>query len=264
LIQSILGLLQSPNPDLGQLSSLLQQFNAGLSSFLSTLIIDPATLQLLFSLIPQLIKSSPGATGPTGPTGTGVTGVTGPTGDTGPTGATGATGATGPTGTTGLAALAYGYIYYVVPVTPPQATPGLQSFNSGDPIPWTDSAILAGGIAHTPGSPTITVPNTGVYQVILTVQSGNTLKFSVSWGVSINGAPPTAPNTVYTIRDTKPGGSLIIPLSANDSLQVVNTTAAGNNGTYYIEGPVYLNGGVAAGFVPTDVPSATITIIQIA
>lgn len=56
-----------PNLDLGQLSSLLQQFNAGLSSFLSTLIIDPATLQLLFSLIPQLIKSSPGATGPTGP-----------------------------------------------------------------------------------------------------------------------------------------------------------------------------------------------------
>ncbi|WP_222121747.1 collagen-like repeat preface domain-containing protein, partial [Bacillus thuringiensis] len=83
LIQSILGLLQSPNPDLGQLSSLLQQFNAGLASFLSTLMVDPATLQLLFSLIPQLIKSSPGATGPTGNTGpTGATGPTGPTGTT--------------------------------------------------------------------------------------------------------------------------------------------------------------------------------------
>jgi len=81
LIQSILGLLQSPNPDLGQLSSLLQQFNAGLSSFFPTLMIDPATLQLLFSFIPQLIKSSPGATGPTGGIGpTGATGTTGPTG----------------------------------------------------------------------------------------------------------------------------------------------------------------------------------------
>ncbi|MEJ9127536.1 collagen-like repeat preface domain-containing protein, partial [Bacillus cereus] len=81
LVQSILGLLQSPNPDLGQLTSLLQQFNAGLSSFLATLMIDPATLQLLFNLIPQLIKSSPGATGPTGVTGaTGATGATGPTG----------------------------------------------------------------------------------------------------------------------------------------------------------------------------------------
>ncbi|PGZ45975.1 hypothetical protein COE56_25515, partial [Bacillus anthracis] len=69
LVQSILNILQSPNPDLGQLSSLLQQFNTGLSSFLSSLIINPSTLQLLFSLIPQLIKASPGATGPTGPTG---------------------------------------------------------------------------------------------------------------------------------------------------------------------------------------------------
>ncbi|MED2777885.1 collagen-like repeat preface domain-containing protein, partial [Bacillus thuringiensis] len=119
LIQSILGLLQSPNPDLGQLSSLLQQFNAGLSSFLSTLMIDPATLQLLFSLIPQLIKASPGATGPTG-----VTGPTGPTGATGSfQGATGFNPANAPSYLPGQVIIYMGSSY-VVNVPNPQGTPG--------------------------------------------------------------------------------------------------------------------------------------------
>ncbi|WP_144611357.1 exosporium glycoprotein BclB-related protein [Bacillus cereus] len=132
LIQSIINLLQSPNPDLGQLLSLLQQFFSALAPFFFSLIIDPASLQLLLNLLVQLIGATPGggptgptgptgpgggATGPTGPTGPGggATGPTGPTGDTGPAGATGptgptgdtglagATGATGPTGDTGAA-----------------------------------------------------------------------------------------------------------------------------------------------------------------
>ncbi|AMR02760.1 hypothetical protein AXW78_11605 [Bacillus thuringiensis] len=113
LIQSIINLLQSPNPDLGQLLSLLQQFYSALAPFFFSLIIDPASLQLLLNLLTQLIGATPGggATGPTGPTGPGggATGPTGPTGDTGlagatgPTGATGLAGATGPTGATGLA-----------------------------------------------------------------------------------------------------------------------------------------------------------------
>ncbi|MGH1297833.1 exosporium glycoprotein BclB-related protein [Bacillus pretiosus] len=116
LIQSIINLLQSPNPDLGQLLSLLQQFFSALAPFFFSLIIDPASLQLLLNLLVQLIGATPGGgpTGPTGPTGpgggaTGATGATGPTGATGatgagvtgPTGDTGATGATGPTGPTG-------------------------------------------------------------------------------------------------------------------------------------------------------------------
>ncbi|HHB2170403.1 exosporium glycoprotein BclB-related protein [Bacillus cereus] len=105
LIQSIINLLQSPNPNLGQLLSLLQQFYSALAPFFFSLILDPASLQLLLNLLAQLIGVTPGggATGPTGPTGPGG-GATGPTGPTGPGGgATGATGATGPTGDTGLA-----------------------------------------------------------------------------------------------------------------------------------------------------------------
>ncbi|MGM2853629.1 collagen-like repeat preface domain-containing protein, partial [Bacillus cereus group sp. Bce028] len=76
LIQSIINLLQSPNPNLGQLLSLLQQFYSALAPFFFSLIIDPASLQLLLNLLTQLIGATPGG---------------------GPTGATGATGATGPT-----------------------------------------------------------------------------------------------------------------------------------------------------------------------
>ncbi|GAB6465529.1 hypothetical protein bcgnr5376_22180 [Bacillus cereus] len=117
LIQSIINLLQSPNPNLGQLLSLLQQFYSALAPFFFSLILDPASLQLLLNLLAQLIGVTPGggATGPTGPTGpgggatgpTGPTGpgggATGPTGPTGPGGGAGPTGATGPTGDTGLA-----------------------------------------------------------------------------------------------------------------------------------------------------------------
>ncbi|PFD09142.1 exosporium glycoprotein BclB-related protein [Bacillus cereus] len=84
LIQSIINLLQSPNPNLSQLLSLLQQFYSALAPFFFSLIIDPASLQLLLNLLTQLIGATPGG-GPTGPTG--------PTGPGG--GATGATGATG-------------------------------------------------------------------------------------------------------------------------------------------------------------------------
>ncbi|MDA2385176.1 collagen-like repeat preface domain-containing protein [Bacillus cereus] len=98
LIQSIINLLQSPNPNLGQLLSLLQQFYSALAPFFFSLILDPASLQLLLNLLAQLIGVTPGggATGPTGPTGdTGLAGATGPTGATGLAGATGPTGATG-------------------------------------------------------------------------------------------------------------------------------------------------------------------------
>ncbi|PFH64009.1 collagen-like repeat preface domain-containing protein, partial [Bacillus cereus] len=78
LTQSIIVLLQSPAPNLGQLSTLLQQFYSALAQFFFALDlipvscnsnIDSATLQLLFSLLIQLINATPGATGPTGATG---------------------------------------------------------------------------------------------------------------------------------------------------------------------------------------------------
>ncbi|MBJ8068199.1 collagen-like repeat preface domain-containing protein, partial [Bacillus cereus group sp. N15] len=102
--QSIIVLLQSPAPNLGQLSTLLQQFYSALAQFFFALDlipiscnsnVDSATLQLLFNLLIQLINATPGATGPTGPTG--------------PTG-TGATGATGPTGATGATPVSYTHL----------------------------------------------------------------------------------------------------------------------------------------------------------
>ena len=55
LIQSIINLLQSPNPNLSQLLSLLQQFYSALAPFFFSLIIDPASLQLLLNLLTQLM-----------------------------------------------------------------------------------------------------------------------------------------------------------------------------------------------------------------
>ncbi|WP_141531210.1 collagen-like repeat preface domain-containing protein, partial [Bacillus thuringiensis] len=68
LIQSIINLLQAPNPDLGQFLSLLQQFYSAFVPFFFSLIIDPASLQLLLNLLTQLIGATPGD-GPTGATG---------------------------------------------------------------------------------------------------------------------------------------------------------------------------------------------------
>ncbi|NSL68782.1 collagen-like repeat preface domain-containing protein [Bacillus toyonensis] len=68
LIQSIINVLQSPNPDLSQLLSLLQQFYSALAPFFFSLIIDPASLQLLLNLLVQLIGATSGG-GPTGLTG---------------------------------------------------------------------------------------------------------------------------------------------------------------------------------------------------
>ncbi|MGY6311655.1 exosporium glycoprotein BclB-related protein [Bacillus cereus] len=156
LIQSIITLLQSPNPDLGQLASLLQQFYSALAPFFFSLILDPASLQLLLNLLTQLIGATPGAgatgptgatgaTGPTGPAGTGggagPTGDTGPAGPTGPTGDTGLAGPTGPTGDTGLAG----------PTGPTGATGGA---GAGSIIPYASGipAVLVtvlGGLADT-------------------------------------------------------------------------------------------------------------------
>ncbi|XBO90356.1 collagen-like repeat preface domain-containing protein [Bacillus paranthracis] len=58
LIQSIINLLQSPNPNLSQLLSLLQQFFSALAPFFFSLILDPASLQLLLNLLVQLIGAT--------------------------------------------------------------------------------------------------------------------------------------------------------------------------------------------------------------
>ncbi|MGG3758613.1 collagen-like repeat preface domain-containing protein [Bacillus anthracis] len=112
LLQNISSSLQDPNITSSQISQLFQQFLSSLSSFVSTLILDPATLQTIINSVLEAINVStggvgggaPGPTGPTGPAGgpTGPTGPTGPQGIPGPTGLGGGTGGTpGPTGPQG-------------------------------------------------------------------------------------------------------------------------------------------------------------------
>ncbi|WP_257141393.1 collagen-like repeat preface domain-containing protein, partial [Bacillus toyonensis] len=68
LIQAILNLLQASTFDLGKFLSYLQQLFSALASFFFSLIIDPATLQLLLKLLTQLIGAGI-ISGPPGPTG---------------------------------------------------------------------------------------------------------------------------------------------------------------------------------------------------
>ncbi|PEU67752.1 hypothetical protein CN386_28680, partial [Bacillus cereus] len=79
LLQNIITLLQDPNTSPSQVTQLLQQFLNALSSFFSTLILDPTTLQALINALLQALNTA--TNGPHGPTG-----ITGLTGDTGPTG----------------------------------------------------------------------------------------------------------------------------------------------------------------------------------
>ena len=74
LIQNIINILKSPNPDLSELFSLLPQFYSILAPFFFSLIINPSRLQLLLNLLTQLIGATPG-TGSTRPTGQGLTTV---------------------------------------------------------------------------------------------------------------------------------------------------------------------------------------------
>ena len=109
LIQNISVLLQDPNTSPAQISQIFQQLFNTLSSFLSTLILDPATLQVLINSLLEALNVSTsgvggaiGATGPTGPTGvTGPQGIQGELGPTGPQGIQGIQGEPGPFGPTG-------------------------------------------------------------------------------------------------------------------------------------------------------------------
>lgn len=127
-----------------------------------------------------------GATGNTGNTGsTGFTGFTGPQGPTGPQGAPGATGntglATGATGPTGTAInpLAFALFY-------------LTGTNSSTTIAQNNPVLFAAsvpavpvGMTYTAGTGTITLNNTGNYQItyVVTADAASQLRF----GLFVNG-----------------------------------------------------------------------------
>ncbi|WP_424141320.1 BclA C-terminal domain-containing protein, partial [Sporosalibacterium faouarense] len=164
-----------------------------------------------------------GPTGPTGPTGatgpTGPTGVTGPTGPTGPTGATGATGptgATGDTGPTGSGLNSYGYVYQL-------ATIGNATVAGGADVPFSNNGPLAGGVSHTAGTTTVTVPNTGDYEIIYSVNI--TAGVGASIAIAVNGTVDTSTPVTALVATGEVTGHAILSLAAGDVLTLRNNSA---------------------------------------
>ncbi|MDA1849430.1 collagen-like repeat preface domain-containing protein [Bacillus cereus] len=260
LIQSIINLLQSPNPDLGQLLSLLQQFYSALAPFFFSLIIDPASLQLLLNLLTQLIGATPGggATGPTGPTGPGggATGPTGPTGPgggaTGPTGDTGLAGATGPTGATGLAG-----------ATGPTGATGLTgatgAAGGGAIIPFasgtTPAALVNALIANTG-----TLLGFGFSQPGIGLAGGTSITLALGVGDYAFVAPRDG--VITSLAGFFSATAALSPLSpVQVQIQILTAPAASN--TFTVQGaPLLLTpafaaiaiGSTASGIIPEAIP----------
>ncbi|PGZ54732.1 exosporium glycoprotein BclB-related protein [Bacillus cereus] len=250
LIQSIINLLQSPNPNLSQLLSLLQQFYSALAPFFFSLIIDPASLQLLLNLLTQLIGATPGggATGPTGPTGPGG-GATGPTGPTGPgggaTGPTGPTGATGPAGTGGATGL----------------TGATGATGGGAIIPFasgtTPSALVNALIANTG-----TLLGFGFSQPGVALTGGTSITLALGVGDYAFVAPRAG--VITSLAGFFSATAALAPLSpVQVQIQILTAPAASN--TFTVQGaPLLLTpafaaiaiGSTASGIIPEAIPVA--------
>ncbi|MGH1053761.1 exosporium glycoprotein BclB-related protein [Bacillus paranthracis] len=286
LIQSIINLLQSPNPNLSQLLSLLQQFFSALAPFFFSLILDPASLQLLLNLLVQLIGATPGggatgptgptgpgggATGPTGPTGpgggatgpagtggaTGLTGATGPTGATGLAGATGLTGATGPTGATGLAG-----------ATGPTGATGLTgatgatgATGGGAIIPFasgTTPAALVNALVANTG----TLLGFGFSQPGIALTGGTSITLALGVGDYAFVAPRAG--VITSLAGFFSATAALSPLSpVQVQIQILTAPAASN--TFTVQGaPLLLTpafaaiaiGSTASGIIPEAIPVA--------
>ncbi|MFZ5953479.1 MAG: hypothetical protein ACOYT8_00085 [Candidatus Dependentiae bacterium] len=184
---------------------------------------------------PQGNVGALGATGNTGPSG--FTGFTGPigargalgalgaTGNTGPTGFTGFTGFTGNSGAAGLAAgdAAFLYAYFS----------GTTSVTGGDPTTLADSASVPfttngpiSGITHAPGSTNIEISTTGTYEVLYTIRTATTSRFTAALnGSLIPGA------TLYFITGFKTPasvtGRVVFSANAGDVLTIRCVNASG-------------------------------------
>ena len=155
-----------------------------------------------------------GVAGPIGPQGaigaTGTTGAVGPQGVAGPTGATGTTGATGATGSAGGIG-GYAYVFNnsaeVVAIEAPIA------FDQNGPLL---------GITHAPGNPGVVIGSAGTYSIQYSVSGVEPGQFSLF----VNGAPIL--NSIYGsgAGTQQNSGLLILSLSANDVLTLVNHSSA--------------------------------------
>ncbi len=146
--------------------------------------------------------------------------VTGPTGPTGPAGPTGPGGATGPTG---AAALGYGGLASIdgaaVTLTAGTAT----QIPMATEMPSLNTAYATAN--------TITIGQTGVYQVIYTVAGDFTAAGTATAGVRVNDteeANLTQTNTVTAGGGTIFSGSALVSLSAGDVLDLAVLSSVAN------------------------------------
>ena len=157
---------------------------------------------------PQGVAGPAGAVGANGTTG--AVGATGATGAAGPTGATGTTGATGATGSAGGIG-GYAYVFNnsaeVVAIEAPIA------FDQNGPLL---------GITHAPGNPGVVIGSAGTYSIQYSVSGVEPGQFSLF----VNGAPIL--NSIYGsgAGTQQNSGLLILSLSANDVLTLVNHSSA--------------------------------------
>jgi hypothetical protein len=159
---------------------------------------------------------STGETGPTGPTGdTGPTGATGDTGPTGPTGETGPTGATGETGATGAGLAAFGNVYQL-------ATIADATVIGGADVPFSNNGPLAGGITHTAGTTTITVPTAGNYEIQYSISI--TAGIGAQIAIAVNGTVDPSTPVSALVATGEISGQTILTLAAGDVITLRNNS----------------------------------------
>lgn len=155
-------------------------------------------------------RGLPGPRGTSGIAGTngrnGAVGGTGPAGTNGGTGAAGGTGPQGPANVTNFA-----YVYNT----------GAETVAIEAAVPFDSNGPMA-GFTHAPGNAGIEVTNSGTYRLTFSVSGVQPSEFAVF----VNGAP--LPSSIYgsgagTQQDN---GQMIVTLSANDVLTVVNHSSA--------------------------------------
>ncbi|KMQ34539.1 hypothetical protein TU53_10090, partial [Bacillus cereus] len=171
---------------------------------------------------PQGIQGPAGATGAQGPQGiqgpAGATGATGPQGPQGIQGPAGATGATGPAGTP-------------IPVTTAVlGNTNAQTVSPGSNIQFNETFELS-NISFN-GSDTLTVLETGVYDISFSASTTFPGSSPFGFGLSFNGQPPTR-NFSTNVIGSAVSFSTIVTLTAGTTISVqptANTISIPNTG----------------------------------
>lgn len=167
-----------------------------------------------------------GAVGPTGAVGdTGAVGPTGAVGDTGAVGPTGAVGATGPVGpagavgligpTGGLGTLDFGYTYHLATIADSVVVGGADVIfsNNGPQL----------GVTHTPGTTTVTIATSGVYQIEYNVSITSGVGSDLA--IAVNGTVDPSTPISALVATGEVSGSVLLFLLAGDVITLRNNSA---------------------------------------